>query len=90
MLHGGCGWAGEKVYCFGHYLNPKCRVCKVEPTCMRATLGSMVERGSPIKWFDTVRGELIYPISERGRRQLEKLGLLLKRGDKEYADDKSL
>lgn len=64
---------GSNRKCFGHYLNlPKCRVCPVELTCLRATLGGMAERGLLRERFDPVRGELVYSLSEKGRRR-EKL-----------------
>ena len=66
--------------CFGHYLDiPKCGICKVELSCLRATLGVMAERGLLRERFDPVRGELVYSISEKGRRHLERRGLLRKR-----------
>ncbi len=65
--------------CFAHYLAlPKCRECRIEMPCLRATLGGMAERGLLRERFDLGRGELVYSISERGRRRLEKRGLLRK------------
>jgi len=66
--------------CFGHYPDlPKCGVCRIELTCLRTTLGGMAERGLLRERFDPVRGELVYSISEKGRRHLERRGLLRKR-----------
>lgn len=65
--------------CFAHYSAlPKCRECRIEMPCLSATLGGMAERGLLRERFDPGRGELVYSISEKGRRQLEKRGLLRK------------
>lgn len=63
--------------CFGHYLDvPKCGTCKMEPACLRATLGGMAERGLLRERFDPKRGEHVYSITEIGRQSLVRRGLL--------------
>jgi len=61
---------------FGYYRNlPECDSCMVGDDCLSMTLGRMTERGLLIEKFDPDRGELVYSISEKGKRRLEQASL---------------
>lgn len=66
-----------KMKCFGHYLSmsfeslTKCSECGVELPCLRATLGSMAERGLLRERFDPKRGELVYSLAEKGKQRVK-------------------